>query len=107
MTITPSATLLNAISVSNDTRLNQNIQDALKSARDTARQGDRAGANSFAALQAGQTTRLAAPDNAAKVADQGASKNRFNVDEQFRREAVDPGRRAHLPGLGSIVDILV
>lgn len=104
MTITPSATLLNAISVSNDTRLNQNIQDALKSARDTARQSDRAGANTFAALQAGQ---LAAPDTPAKVADQGASKNRFNVDEQFRREAVDPARRAQLPGLGSIVDILV
>lgn len=107
MAITPSATLLNAISVSNDTRLNQNIQDALKSARDTARQGDRAGANSFAALEAGQTARLAAPDTAAEVAGRAASKSRFNVDEQFRREAVDPGRRARRPGLGNIVDILV
>ncbi len=107
MTITPSATLLNAISVSNDTRLSQNIQDALKSARDTARQGDRPSANSFAALQAGQTTRLETPDNTAKVAGRVASKSRFSVDEQFRREAVDPRRRAQLPGLGSIVDILV
>lgn len=107
MTITPSATLLNAISVPNDTRINQNIQDALKSARDAARQGERAGANSFAALQAGQTTRPAAPGTAAKIADQAAGKSRFNVDQQFRREAVDPGRPTRHHGLGGIVDILV